>query len=259
MPGLFDFLANDWMPLAVLAKFGWLIQIGLLIHVFRTGRPYWWFWVLLMAPFIGGVAYFFVEILPGLRQPDTAGLLAGLKPRSWRIRELQAALEEADIVKTRLTLATELAAAGRAQEAHTTAEAALTGVFRDDPHTLAAVARRKIEVERWDEALVLLDRVKVKADRMLGDEVALLRGRALLGAGRLAEAEPCFRALEGRIVGEEPRCHLAAVLHATGRPAQAVEIWRDVLKRYRRSTPSWRRTEKRWFKVAKQRLQETAP
>ena len=259
MPGLFNFLANDWMPLAVLAKFGWLVQIGLLIHVFRTGRPYWWFWVLMMAPFIGGVAYFAVEILPGLRRPNAAGLLAGLKPRAWRIRDLQAALEEADIVKTRLALADELAGAGRFHEAHDTAAAALSGVFRDDPHTLAAVARHALALGRWDDALALLDRITVKADRMLADEVALLRGRALLGAGRFADAETYFRSLEGRFVGEEPCCHLAAVLQATGHSAQAVEIWRAILKRYRKATPSWRRSEKPWFRLAKQRLRETSP
>jgi len=259
MDGLLHFVANDWMPLAVLTKFGWLIQLGLLIHVFRTGRPYWWNWVLLMAPLLGGLVYFAVEILPTLHRPDAAGFLAGLKPRAWRIRDLQAELAESDIVKTRLTLAAELAAAGRPQEAHATAAAALTGVFRDDPHTLAAVARRTIEIGQWDDALALLGRVNAKADRMLADEVALLRARALIGASRFGEAEPFLRSLDGRFVGEEPHCHLAAVLQATGRSAQAVEIWRDVLKRYRRSTPAWRRTEKPWFRVAQQRLREIAP
>lgn len=255
MNDLTTFLTSDWMPLAVLAKLGWLLQLGLIVHAFRTGRPYWWFWILFSAPFIGGLIYLLVEIAPGWRGPR-GDLLGALKPRAWRLRELRAALEDSDVVKNRLALADELLAAGRAQEAHDVAAESLQGAFRDDPHTLAAVARCKIEIGAHTAALALLDKVKTQADRRLAVQVALLRGRALLGAGKPRDAEPHFRALDGSFIGDEPQCHLADVLHATGRRAEAVELWQAILKRYRRASPAWRRSERPWFRRAKQRLAE---
>ena len=171
MPALLDFLAGNWMPLAIVAKLAWLIQIGLLIHAVKTGRPFWWFWILLSAPVLGGLVYFWIEMLPEWRQPLGVGFLASLRPPAWRIRDRQTELEESDTVTARLALASALLAASRKQEAHDVATEALHGVFREDPHTLATVAHFKVELGRWDEALVMLDQVKTAADRMLAVQV----------------------------------------------------------------------------------------
>ena len=254
MPGMLHGLFNDWSLFGFVAKFLWLVQLGLLIHVFKTGRPFFWYWILMAAPGLGGLVYFFVEILPELQ---VSGPRGGWKPRAWRIRELRAELEETETVKRRLALADELLAAGQPAEALAVAEPALSGVFRDDPHTLAAVARFRLESGRHAEALAALDRVNVKGDRMLEIRVSLLRGRALVLAGRHAEAQSALRSLDGRHIGDEPRYFLALSLKQSGQVAEARALWEDIRKRFRRAGRAWRRTEKSWFKLAGERLKET--
>jgi hypothetical protein len=229
-----------------------------MIHVLRTGRPYWWFWILLSAPLIGGLIYLFIEVLPENRGAGSLSWLAALKPRSWRIREARRALEESDTVKARLTLAAELLEAGQGEEAHQIAVESLKGVFKDDPHTMAEVARYNVELARWGEALTLLDRVNVRADRMLAMQVTFLKGRALLGLERFEEAEQCFREIEGRYIGAAPHYYLACALQATDRTSEAVQIWRDMRVRFRKAGPAWRRTERPWYKLATERLKELA-
>ena len=254
MPSFLIHLLGGWSSYAILVRLGWLLQIGLIVHVFRTGRPYWWCLVLFMAPGIGGLAYILIEILPGLR---ISGPTASWKPRAWRIRDLREQLEESDTIKLRLGLADELAAAGRAAEACALAEEGLRGVFRDDPHTLAAVARFRLEAGKAPEALATLERVDTHRDRMLEDQVVLLRGRALVLTGRQAEAQEALRSLESRHSGEEARYFLAVSLQQSGQIAEARQIWSDIKKRYRRANRAWRRSEKPWFKLAVQRLIET--
>lgn len=252
---LIEFFSN-WSPLAILAKLGWLLQIAMIVHVLKTGRPYWWCWVLFMVPGgLGGVVYFLVEVLPGLR---FQGPSASWKPRAWRIKDLRLQLDETDTIKIRLALADALAAAGQAGEACTVAEAGLSGVFRDDPHTLAAVARFRLEAGKPAEALAALDRVDTHRDRMLEDDVNLLRGRALVLTGHQPEAQSALHALNGRHIGEEARYYLALSLQKSGQPEEARQIWADITKKYRRATPMWRRAEKPWFKLAAQRLKENA-
>ena len=259
MPAFLDFISKDWMPFAVIAKLAWLVQLGLMVHVFKTGRPYWWFWVLFAAPMLGGIAYFFVELLPERRASGTgSGLLARLKPRSWRIREARSAVEETPTVQTRLALAAELLDAGQPVEAYAAATEALTGIFKDDPHTLAAVARYAIEVSHWDEALALLGKINTRADRMLALTVTLLRGRALLGAGRPAEAETDLQEAASRHVGEEARYFLALALSASGRAPEATALFQEIRTRFRKAGPAWRRTEKRWSRLATKALQPPA-
>jgi hypothetical protein len=245
---------SDWSLFGVAAKLLWLAQLGLIVHVFKTGRPYYWFLILLMAPAIGGIAYVLVELLPDL---NASGASFSWKPRAWRIRELRAELEESDTVKLRLALAAELSAAQLPDEACATVEECLRGVFRDDPHTLASVARYRLEAGKTPEALAALDQIKIESDRLLATQVAVLRGRALVTTGRHAEAQAALRTVEGSLYGEEPRYFLAVSLAQTGQLAEARELWLDIQKRFRRASRGWRRTEKRWFKLAGERLAET--
>ena len=254
MPGLFHIFLSDWSPFAIVAKLLWLAQLGMIIHVFKTGRPYFWFFILLSAPAIGGIAYALIELLPDLR---ATGPALQWKPRAWRIRELREELEESDTVKLRLALAAELLAAQQPDEACATAEDCLRGVFRDDPHTLAAVARYRLEAGQAPAALAALDQVKLEADRMLATQVAVLRGRALVAVGRHAEAQKALRSAEGSFIGDEPRYFLAFSLQQSGEVEQARELWLEIQKRFRRAGPGWRRSEWRWFKLSGERLAET--
>lgn len=259
MPSTLHSILSDWSLFGLVAKLLWLVQLGLIVHVIKTGRPYWWIWVLFIAPALGGLAYFLIELLPELRAPG-GGSGAGFawKPRAWRIRELRAAIEETDTVKLRLTLAAELLAAHQPDAARTVAEECLHGVFRDDPHTLAAVARYRLEAGQCNDALAALDQIKIKADRMLALTVTLLRGRALVLAGRHAEAQATLRSIVATFIGEEPRYFLALSLHQSGSTAEARALWEEIRSRFRRAGRAWRRTEKRWFKLSAERLRETA-
>ncbi len=230
------------------AAFFWVAQLVLIVHVLRTGRPYWWIWILFAAPLIGGLAYFFVELAPSLR--GTRGSLARLKPRKWRISDCRRELEDADTVKNRLALAAELSDAGLANEAHGVAVECLHGVFKDDARTLVDVAEFKVAISAYQDALALLNRVDTTGDRMLSIDLGLLKGDCLSGLGRYPEAETAYEGVMDRYVGEAVRAGLANVYEHTGRPDQGAAIWMAIRAKYRSTTPSWRRSERKWYKMA---------
>jgi hypothetical protein len=233
-------------PWAVIGPILWLLQLGLIIHVYKTGRPYWWIYVLFIAPAIGGLAYLLLELLPEWKT-NRGGFW---QPRSVRIRRLRDALEEGDIVQTRLKLADELLAAGQPEEALAIANDALTGVFKDDPHTLASVARVRIEAGKPREALEALGKIDTKHDKMLDLEVTVMRGRALFATGQHHEAQTNMEAVQTRYTGEEPRYYLALSLRATGKKDEARQLLEDIVKKFRRASRAWRRSERHWFQLA---------
>jgi len=241
-------------PLAIVAQTIWILQLALVIHVYRTGRPYWWTFVLFSAPIVGGLAYFFIEISPELGTAGGHGFFYALKPRKWRIADLKADIEETDTVENRLALAEELTAGDLKQDAHDVAVECLRGVFKDDPYTLTAVARYKIEILQYDKALSLLERVNTQADRRLALQVGLLKGDSLLGLARFTEAEETYHAIDGKFIGEAPRYGLASIMEKTGRQQEAVSLWKDIRTKFRKASPAWRRTEKKWYKLATAKL-----
>jgi hypothetical protein len=240
--------------LGIVTQAIWILQLALVIHVYRTGRPYWWAFVLFSAPVIGGLAYFLVEIAPTLNATGGHSFFYALKPRKWRIADLRATTEETDTVENRIALAEELAEGGFKQEAHDIAAECLRGVFLEDPHTLATVARYKIEIALYDDALSLLDRVNTQADRRLALQVGLLRGDCLVGLARYDDAGDAYREISGKYIGEAPRVGIATVIKKTGHMTEAVAIWKDIRTKFRKASPAWRRSEKKWYKLATAKL-----
>ena len=230
----------------------WILQLCLIVHAYRTGRPYWWIWVLIGAPGLGGLAYLLVEVMPGIRSPR--GFFRSLKPRKWRIADLREKLEESETVVNRINLAEELFGAGEFREAHDIAAECLTGVFKNDPRTLTEVARYKLALGEFAEAHAILQRVDITGNRMLGLELQLLKGDALSGMGRYAEAEAAYGSVAGSYIGEAPHAGLAILYERTGRADDAARIWKEILAKYRRTSPAWRRSEKRWDLLASSRL-----
>jgi hypothetical protein len=253
MPDLFSFFPDGLAKsLAIFAQLSWVLQIALIIHVYRTGRPYWWIWILLMAPFIGGLAYVFIELLPGFKNPQ--GLIESLKPKKWKIAALRKDLDESDTVEKRINLAEALFEAGKVQEAHDLAVECLTGVFKNDPRTLVDVARLKLALKQHREALTLLESVDTTANRMLAISVQVAKGDALVGLERHAEAEAAYLNVAGKHIGEAPRAGLASVYEHTGRHAEAVAVWKDIRSKFRKGNPAWRRAERKWYKLATLKL-----
>jgi hypothetical protein len=238
--------------LAAVAQLFWILQIALIIHVYRTGRPYWWIWILFMAPLIGGLAYVFIELLPGFRTPE--GLFHSLKPRKWRIADLREKLEESETIKNRLRLAEGLFAADEINEAHAVASECLRGVFQNDPRTLVDVAKYKIALGQHAEAYAILSRVDTTGNRILGLELQVMRGDCLVALERYADAEIAYESVIERFIGEAPRAGMAVVYEKTGRTDQAVTLWKEILKKFRKAGPAWRRTERRWYQLANAKL-----
>jgi hypothetical protein len=237
---------------AVLAQFFWIIQIALIIHVLRTGRPYWWILILFIAPFIGGLAYVAVELMPGFHAPE--GWWESIKPRRWRIAGLREQLEESETVTNRLKLADALFEAGEVKEAHTIASECLKGIFQNDPQTLVDVAKYKIGLGNYGDAYALLRKVDTTGNRLLGLQLQIMRGDCLTALQQFPEAEAAYESVLDRYIGEAPRAGLAIVYERIGRAAAAVTIWKEILKKFRRAGPAWRRTELRWYKLAKAKL-----
>ena len=44
------------------------VQVASAVHVVKTGRPYWWLWIIIIAPGIGAAVYFLAEVVPDLHR-----------------------------------------------------------------------------------------------------------------------------------------------------------------------------------------------
>lgn len=234
-----------------------LIVMGVCIaHVIKTGRPYWWIWLIILVFPIGPLVYFFVEMLPGLGHSRTvrrvgSDLVTIVDPGR-DIRKLREQLEISDTVKNRQALARGFMKAGRFGEAVEMYRRCLTGLFKDDPAMTLELAYAHFQNGEHAKSKELLDGLDPDKLGIRGPERDLLCARTLEVLGDVEGALEHYAAIVRQSSGEETRCRYAMLLARAGRTDEARHVFGEIIARARRSPRYYRRAQKRWIDLAKQ-------
>jgi hypothetical protein len=149
----------------VLLALPYALQLLCIVHAMRTGREHYWIWIVLFLPYVGGLAYLIVEILPGLRlgrhmAAARTAVNRVLVPGK-KLRDLKSRASFSPTVENRTAYADALAEAGAWSEALAEYEACLGGLARNNPAILykaAAAAYGAGDFERATGYLVRLPR-----------------------------------------------------------------------------------------------------
>jgi hypothetical protein len=243
-------MAALW-PLIVLA------QIACVIHVVRTGRPFWWIWILFVVPLIGIAAYLYIEVRPTLGKHWFHNLLWKLKGSRQRIELLESQLAESTTVRNRLSLADELHAAAQFDRECQVLSEGLRGAFKDDATLLMRLAEAHLEAGRIDQAAELFAKTVPEKSPESQLHYALLKAR-LASRRDQSDAEQLFQELVSKKRSEGPRYYYAEHLLNRNRRDEAIRILNDILFQYRRGTVVWRFQEQKWYYAAKRLLRSPA-
>lgn len=212
------------------------LQVLCIVHLMRHGRNPIWLSALIFLPVISALAYFVVEILPGLGgnrhvRAAKSNVVALIDPER-DLRAARDALDLADTAANRLRVADALAALGRHAEAVPLyRESIRMTVGEPDLRTQNKLATSLYETGQGAEALALLDAIPEPVGQSERDHQALLRAKTLEHLGRNAEALAIYEDVVTRIPGEEARCRYAALLIAEGWDRRAIKVLEEVENR----------------------------
>src|SRR5512145_2724833 len=114
-----------------------LIQLCFAYHALRTGRAYWWLFVIMGFPVIGCLLYYFVEVFPNTRESVKAEKAVKAIVKSFdpdkSLRERVANLEDCGSVDNRVALARSCMERRMYGEAAALYRSCLAGVHASDP------------------------------------------------------------------------------------------------------------------------------
>ena len=165
-------------------------QVLCVTHVVRTGRPFWWIYLIVFAPLVGTIVYLGVEVLPGLYRGPTARQAAARVDKvvdPFRgVRDAWRRLEMSPTVQNKTALAQEYLAAGQPQDAVALYREALSGIHATDPALMLALARALFLLGDTAEVLATLERLREANPEYNSTEGHLLYGRSLEMEGRTA-------------------------------------------------------------------------
>jgi hypothetical protein len=235
-----------------------IIAVGFAVHAMKTGRPFWWLYIILFVPVAGWLAYVAIELVPSMFHTRGAHKVRSdigtmLDPnREWRERMRQAEL--VDSVDAKRGLAEECEKRGLWDDAIRLYRAAATGLFADDPGLLAALARAQLGGGDAQACLDTLHRLQELQPNLRNQEAHLLLARALEATGRTGEALREYDSVSHYYAGFEARSRYALLLLKQGRAQQAHDLFQEVVRASRARPVIVTPADKEWIRVAKTNL-----
>jgi hypothetical protein len=236
-----------------------VIQAFFVYHVYRTGRPYWWAFIILSFPVIGCLAYYIVEVFPGSREHRSARRAASELARAFNPSgELKRRLEALAIcpsVGNKIAAADEFMRSGVFNEAVRLYQETLSGPHANDPNLLLGLARAQVNNGTYHEAQAALSHLKTVDARYRPEEARLLYARTLEGIGETEQALAEYEELTPVYVGLEAKCRYGMLLKQLGFSVQANHVFKEVLEHARRFALNLD-SERPWIDAARRHLVE---
>ena len=241
------------MPLLIVT---WVFQLLLIVHVLRTGRPYYWVLILLIAPGIGCIAYLLAEVLPDVQGSIAARRAMRNVKRTFNpgadLRQRQLEHQLSGSVDAARHLAAELMENGRYSEAVTHYRKALTGLYENDPDLMLGLATAQFGDGDAEGCRKTLDDLKEHNPEYRSPEGHLLYARALEALDDLDGALEEYEALAGYYPGVEARVRYAQLLERMEKPELAGQEYAQLLAAAELAPKHFRKAQKKWLAEAKE-------
>ena len=244
------------MPLLILSV---IVQIGLILHVVRTGRPMYWIFIILIAPGIGSLAYAIVELLPDLSNSGQGrramrGIRKTLDPGG-DLRQRQREHKLSGSVDAARHLAGELLESGQYDEAIEHYEKSLTGLYEYDPDLLLGLATARFANDEFEKARDALDRLIEHNPEFRSQDGHLLYARSVAACGDEDKALDEYKAVTAYYAGAEARLQYGLFLEKLGDKAAALAAFQEIISTAELAPRHYRQAQGSWISQAKSGIQ----
>src|SRR5882724_9770115 len=244
------------MPLAAIVDI--LLVVSCAIHVVRTGRPFFWIYIIIFFPLIGALIYVAAELLPELFGTRAARRAASsarniLDPEK-DYREASRNLQISPTAYNMCALAEACVERQSYDEAITLYRGALVGVTADAPDIMKGLARACFLKGDMSGALAVLDDLRAKNPDYRSADAHMIYARSLEGLGRDAEALDEYAALTRYYNGEEARCRWALALRKVGKTAEARTLFEEIARAQKLAPKHYVKAQREWIDIARTNL-----
>jgi hypothetical protein len=225
-------------------------------HVLKSGRPYWWLFIIFGFPVAGPVLYFFVELWPEL------GMDRGVRAASQRLtrivdpgREMRERIDDVATcgsVDNKIALAQECINSGFYDDAIKLYQGCMTSIYKDEPLLQYGLAVSYFQKQSYAEARLWFEKLLAKQPGFRSGDARLLYARTLEALGAIDAALQQYETLSREYAGEEARYRYGALLKRQGRTLEAGQLFEEIERNARRSPRYYKRAQSEWIELARQ-------
>lgn len=235
-----------------------MFQLALAIHVAKNGRPLYWIMIIVMLPWVGGIAYLVAEVLPGMRNNPVArrtlrSIGEKMNPEKNR-RRIEAELAVANTMENRKRLAEECMKLGDFENAANMFRMCLSGVYANEPSFMLGLATAQAELGQFVESRATLENLIKAHPDFRSVDGHLLYARVLEKLGEVSKALEEYEVLATSYPGEEARFRYAQLLIREGRIDEGKRVFLSMLQREKTAPGYYRKKERVWLNQARAEL-----
>lgn len=136
----------------ILAFIPYLIQLCLIIHVIKNGNQFFWIWLIVFVPYIGGLIYLIMEVIPNLRVKNTVSNLENTFRPSKKIKDLESLVRRQETVTNIVELADAYAEMENNEKAIELYESCLSGPYEKDTEIIFKITKAYFNAGKIEEA-----------------------------------------------------------------------------------------------------------
>ncbi len=244
------------MPILVLVELAAQIYFG--VHAIKTGRSYYWMFIIFVFPVVGSLVYFFVEYLPEMQEEARIKKMRSTRsngaPTGRQIKQLEEQVEITPSLKNMQDLAEAYTMSGCYEKAILIYKSCLDGPNKSSlslHEGLATAYFHKGDFVKAKEVLLELKELRGERQNVFFD---LLIVRSYEELGQVDQALEGYEELYKRFSGEEARCRYALLLKKTGDREKAERLFGEVVKNVRQSPQYYQKAQMGWVNMARKNL-----
>jgi hypothetical protein len=219
-------------------------------HVWKTGRPYYWMFIIIGFPIFGGLAYLAFEVLPSA---GTGSHLKRVIKHFSPGADYKARLNEVErcgSLANKMSLADECINVGQFDDAIKLYHSVMVGQYADDIAAMYGLGTAYFYQRDAQRAVETLGKVIEREPMYDRGDAKLMMAQALEGAGQSQASRDYFEALIPHYPGEEARAQYIALLCRLKDRQRAQAVMTDMDKRYRLGNASYRKENRVWRESA---------
>ncbi|WP_353572862.1 hypothetical protein [Candidatus Albibeggiatoa sp. nov. BB20] len=233
-----------------------VIQTAMIVHVIKTERERYWIIIILAFSFLGGFAYFMIEILPEMRCSKAGNyaskqILTAIDPQR-DLKQRAQQLAKTDNIHNKVELAKECVQFGLLDEATKLYQDSLQGIYEHDPHIMLGLTQILFQKQDFQACKQFMEQLIEKNPDFKSQEGHLLFARTLEALEKTDDALHEYQVLSGYYSGYEAKCRYALLLRKLGRSEQANLLFNEILQHAQDLPKDRRKLQKEWIHIAQQ-------
>jgi hypothetical protein len=147
----------------VLAILPYVLQLLCIIHIIRNGKNTFWIYILIFVPYVGGIVYLIVEILPSLGKKGSISSITDIVVTkiipTYKLKELESKLALSQSFENKRNLADEYVNCGYFDKAITLYDSILVGIDKNNSDILLSKAKALYGNHNYQEAYSQLTKI----------------------------------------------------------------------------------------------------